>query len=966
MFGLCGAFGRDIGGDVMEELNKLRTRFGTFLLALLWLHVPINVLVAVSLGQNWVPAAMISVLLAGAYHLTWWRHGAEPVTRYVSAVALMGEPAVLVYLLAGHPWQMDMHMYFFAMLALTIAWCDWRVIVMASVAIAVHHLLLNLLMPFALFARGGDLPRVGLHAAIVAFQATVLVWLSRLQVESFERIGAMSSEIMGYNETLERKVEERTQEAQAANRAKSLFLANMSHEIRTPMNAILGFCHLVLRTDLAPRQRDYMTKIKSASYALLDLINDILDFSKIEAGKLTLEQTHFDLRAALENPIAMAAMKAAEKKIELELIVDPAVPATLLGDSLRLNQVVLNLVSNAIKFTEKGTVTVTVQVLEQQDAAVTLEIMVRDTGIGMTPEQLGRLFSSFSQADSSTTRRFGGTGLGLAISKQLVELMGGAVRVESVAGVGSTFIFTVVMQTGDSRQLPRIMPPEELRTLRVLVADDNPASREILEDLFSGWNMQVDLVASGREVLAAITAATKTEMRYDLLVMDWKMPGMDGIETVEAMQDIHPSATLPKVLMVSAYEMASERAQAQAMGVSAFLVKPVSQQGLLETITSLFRPAGDEPRPLPAETLPMVAPNLRGLRVLVVEDNEINRQVAVELLTDAGLQVEVAENGRIACTRLLDRSEQYDVVLMDVQMPEMDGIEATRVIRQSLSSERLPIIAMTAHAYEAERQRCMDAGMDDHVAKPVDPALLVRTLDRWLKPAATSIITARSIPAPPAPAANVLPDILPPFDIRAALTRVNGKRTLLRKLIVDFGTSFTDAVAKLQDQIAIGSLDEARRLAHTLKGVAAALETRAVAEAAARVEDAIAQRDLPSLTGLLQRLEAALTPALAAAASLSGTTARTAPAKAEQVDYRPFTPMIDELRQLLQRRSLRARKAFDLLEQSLGAHTEATGLAAVKAALDRLDFDTAASALERATRADSPTPDQPRLVEFSR
>jgi two-component system sensor histidine kinase/response regulator len=950
----------------MEELNKLRERFGTFLLALLWLHVPVNVVVAVSVGQDWVPAAAISVLLAGAYHLTWWWHGTDLVTRYVSAVAVMGEPAVLVYLLAGHPWQMDMHMYFFAMLALTIAWCDWRVIVMASVAIAVHHLLLDLVMPYALFARGGDLPRVGLHAAIVAFQATVLVWLSRIQVESFERIGAMSTEIMNYNETLERKVEERTQEAQAANRAKSLFLANMSHEIRTPMNAILGFCHLVLRTDLAPRQRDYMTKIKSASYALLDLINDILDFSKIEAGKLTLEQTHFDLRAALENPFAMAAMKAGEKNVELKLQVDPAVPATLLGDSLRLNQVVLNLVSNAIKFTEKGAVTVTVQVLERQDPALMLEVTVHDTGIGMTPEQRGRLFSSFSQADSSTTRRFGGTGLGLAISKQLIELMGGTIRVESVAGVGSTFIFTVALETGDSRQLPRIMPPEELRALRVLVADDNPASREILEDLFSGWSMQVDLVASGREVLAAIATANTAQTRYDLVVMDWKMPGMDGIETVEAMRDIHPATSLPKVLMVSAYEMASEREQAQAIGVSAFLVKPVSQQGLLETITGLFRPAGEAPRPQPVESLPMVAPNVRGLRILVAEDNEINRQVAVELLTDAGLLVEVAENGRIACTRLLDQGEHFDAVLMDVQMPEMDGIEATRLIRQTLSHERLPIIAMTAHAYEAERQRCMDAGMDDHVAKPVDPAVLVRTLDRWLKPAASGMMTAPAKPAPPVAVVAVLPDILPPFDIRAALTRVNGKRVLLRKLIVDFGAGFGDAVAKLQDQIAIGSLDEARRLAHTLKGVAGALETRAVAEAAARVEDALAQRDLVDLAGLLQRLDAALAPALAAAASLSGIAVLAAPAKADQVDYRAFTPMIDELRILLQRRSLRARKAFDLLEHGLGAHSEATGLAGVKAALDRLDFDAAASELDRVTRSNDHAPDQSRLVEFSR
>jgi two-component system sensor histidine kinase/response regulator len=373
---------------MMHEIEKLRTRFGRFLLGLLWLHVPINALAAIAVGQNEVAAALASVLLAGSYHLMWWRHGTALATRYVSAVALMGEPALLVYLLTGHAWQMDMHMYFFATLALTIAWWDWRVIVMASAAVAVHHLVLDLVMPMALFPSGGDLPRVGLHALIVAFQAAVLVWLSRLQVASFARIGAMSAEIISYNETLERKVEDRTREAETANRAKSLFLANMSHEIRTPMNAIIGFCHLALRTELAPKQRDYVSKIRNASNSLLDLINDILDFSKIEAGKLTLEQAHFDLRASLENPIAIASVKAAEKDVALRLHIDPAVPGTLLADSLRLNQVMLNLVSNAIKFTEKGTVTIAIRLIALEGPDVTLEVAVRDSGIGMTAEQL--------------------------------------------------------------------------------------------------------------------------------------------------------------------------------------------------------------------------------------------------------------------------------------------------------------------------------------------------------------------------------------------------------------------------------------------------------------------------------------------------------------------------------------------------------------------------------------------------
>jgi two-component system sensor histidine kinase/response regulator len=938
----------------MSELDRLRTRFGQFLFVLLWLHVPTVTLVAMAMHRSPVLAALAAILLAAAYHLMWWRYRIAPVTRYVSAVALMGEPALLVYLLAGNGWQIDMHMYFFATLALTIAWCDWRVILMAATAIAVHHLLLDLVLPWAVFPGGADLARVYLHAGIVAFQTTVLIWLSKTLVESFARIGTMSAEIMHHNETLEQKVRDRTQEVEAANRSKSLFLANMSHEIRTPMNAILGYCHLVLRTKLTPKQQDYVSKIKGASLSLLGLINDILDFSKIEAGKLSLEQIHFNLRTSLESPFSIASITAAEKGIAVRLDVDPSAPVTLLGDTLRLNQVVLNLLSNAIKFTDRGTVTVSIRALEQCKPLVTLEVVVRDTGIGMTPEQQALLFRSFSQADSSTTRRFGGTGLGLAISKQLVELMGGSIRIESLPGVGSTFTFTVVMEVGDSAQLPSSMPPEELRRLRVLIADDNAASREILQDIFVSWAMHVDLVASGKEVLAALDSAASAAAPYDLVLMDWQMPGMNGIETVRAMRGASHLVKQPAVLMVSAYGRDEEKAEAEAAGISAFLVKPINPGTLLETITALF--GSDRSRTSagasPMDAIPMVASNLRGLRVLVVEDNEINREIAVELLTDAGLVVEVAENGRIACAQVLDSGKHYDAVLMDVQMPEMDGLEATARIRQHLPSDRLPIIAMTAHAYETERQRCLDVGMNDHIAKPVDPALLIRTLDRWLKPQpATATFPTASAAAPPSP--DDLPNSLPPFDLKAGLMRMNGKRALLRKMIVHFGDTFALALPTLRSQISTASLDEARRLAHTLKGVAGALEIRTVAEAAGEVEDALADGNLTEIEGRLDRLEQAILPALAAASALKGASPGPAAGVTAGLDYSASTSMITEIRELLQRRSLRARKTFDRLEQALGTTPEATGLRPVKAALDRLDYGEALMTLDKITGRDA-------------
>jgi len=937
----------------MSELDRLRTRFGQFLVVLLWLHVPIVALVAMAAQRAPASAALAAVLLAAAYHLTWYRYRIAPVTRYLSAVALMGEPALLVYLLAGNAWQIDMHMYFFAALALTIAWCDWRATLMAAIAVAAHHLLLDLLLPLAVFPGGANWARVCLHAGIVAFQTAVLIWLSKTLVESFERIGTMSAEIIRHNETLEQKVRDRTQEVEAANRAKSLFLANMSHEIRTPMNAILGFCHLALRTALTPKQQDYVSKIKGASLSLLGLINGILDFSKIEAGKLSLERINFDLRTSLENPFSIAAIKAAEKGIVVRLVVDAAVPATLLGDAARLNQVLLNLVSNAIKFTEHGTVTVSIQALERRGPTVVLEVAVHDTGIGMTPEQQEGLFRSFSQADSSTTRRFGGTGLGLAISKQLVELMGGSIRAESLAGVGSTFTFTVVMEVGDVAQLPSRMPAAELRHLRVLIADDNAASREILQDIFVSWGMHVDLVASGEEVLAALDAAASGAAAYDLVLMDWRMPGMNGIETVRAMRGDAGLTKQPAVVMVSAYGRDEEKVEAEAAGISAFLVKPIEPTTLLETISALFG-AGRSGTSAPAsaiDAIPMVASHLRGLRVLVAEDNDINREIAVELLTDAGLVVEVAENGRIACARVLDSGKRYDAILMDVQMPEMDGLEATARIRQHWPSDTLPIIAMTAHAYEAERQRCLDVGMNDHIAKPVDPALLVRTLDRWLKPRPA----ATAVPPPTTaalPSLGALPDTLPPFDLDAGLLRVNGKRALLRRMIVHFGETFATAVPTLRSQIAAASLDEARRLAHTLKGVAGALEIRAVADAAGQVEDALAGGDLTQIEGRVDRLEQAVLPALAASAALKIASTPTAASIAAKVDYTASMPMIADIRQLLQRRSLRARKAFDALEQALGTTPEAAGLHPVKAALDRLDFGEALILLDRITGTD--------------